>query len=326
MDSCKIQTGLWGEEKELVPKLAGSLSRQFIAPPFTILDARQGYWKERKRAWLALGIESEVGRPDGITASMNVINTEKYGRKALPSTSVFDPVLCEIVYNWFCPEKGFILDPFAGGSVRGIVAEWVGRHYVGIELRKEQVEANQQQAQKIGVSPQWITGNSMNIESLARGQYDLIFSCPPYYDLEIYSDLNGELSALPTYKEFLEGYSEIIRKSTRMLKRNRFACFVVSDIRDENGNYHNFVGHTIEAFQQAGLHYYNEAIFVTPTGSLPVRAGRTFKASRKLGKAHQNVLIFVKGGGFAAAEAAPQERIKYSLIISEQAKTSKADF
>lgn len=27
------------------------------------MDARQGYWQERKRAWLALGIRSELGRP-----------------------------------------------------------------------------------------------------------------------------------------------------------------------------------------------------------------------------------------------------------------------
>jgi len=31
-------------------------------PPFSVLDARQGYWQDRKRAWLSLGIESELGR------------------------------------------------------------------------------------------------------------------------------------------------------------------------------------------------------------------------------------------------------------------------
>ncbi|MFT7593218.1 MAG: hypothetical protein ACI8R4_000531 [Paracoccaceae bacterium] len=34
-------------------------------------------------------------------------------------TSIFDPVLCEIAYRWFCPQGGTVLDPFAGGSVRG---------------------------------------------------------------------------------------------------------------------------------------------------------------------------------------------------------------
>lgn len=44
---------------------AGSLAERFGVPPFTVLDARQGYWQDRKAAWLALGIESELGRGGG---------------------------------------------------------------------------------------------------------------------------------------------------------------------------------------------------------------------------------------------------------------------
>ena len=60
---------------------------------------------------------------------------------------------------------------------------------------------------------------------------------------------------------------------------------------------------TIAAFQAAGLRYYNEAILVTSVGSLPVRAARVFQAGRKIGKTHQNVLVFVKGNPEAAARA-----------------------
>ena len=41
-----------------------TLAERFIVPPFSVLDARQGYWQDRKRAWLALGIQSELGRGD----------------------------------------------------------------------------------------------------------------------------------------------------------------------------------------------------------------------------------------------------------------------
>lgn len=43
------------------------LEQKFIVPPFSVLDTRQGYWQERKRKWLALGIKSEIGRGDNIT-------------------------------------------------------------------------------------------------------------------------------------------------------------------------------------------------------------------------------------------------------------------
>jgi hypothetical protein len=42
-----------------------SLAERFGVPPFSVLDARQGYWQDRKRAWLSLGIQSELGRGEG---------------------------------------------------------------------------------------------------------------------------------------------------------------------------------------------------------------------------------------------------------------------
>lgn len=212
-----------------------------------------------------------------------------------PGTSIFDPVLCELVYRWFCPLNGKILDPFAGGSVRGIVAAYLGYDYTGVELRAEQVEANQLQDICKDKKPNWIIGDSKDIDTIAKGEYDLIFSCPPYYDLEVYSDQQGELSAIPDYKDFIGVYRGIINKCVSMLKDNRFACFVVGDIRDKKGYYRNFVADTIEAFQDAGALLYNDAILITAVGSLPIRVGRAFQSNRKLGKTHQNVLVFYKG-------------------------------
>ena len=80
---------------------------------------------------------------------------------ASTGTSIFDPVLCEIAYRWFCPPGGTVLDPFAGGSVRGIVASRLGRRYVGIELRAEQVAANIAQLHLAGnPPPEWRQGDA----------------------------------------------------------------------------------------------------------------------------------------------------------------------
>src|SRR5882724_9329726 len=251
-----------------------TLAERFGVPPFSVLDARQGYWQDRKRAWLALGIQSELGRGenpqepsnapggaprpatrlrDGETVrgdskgkalnpaqsngqdlmrgeGTNVLPGKKdrltwvpgdrekqdldetsrkilaAGRKPAHSipgggtgknsgymfrteggdsplkeiqqeadkklgglirpskaaefdgyrvqngeretpevsgTSIFDPVLCELAYRWFCPPEAQVLDPFAGGSVRGVVASLLGYLYTGVELRGEQVAANE---------------------------------------------------------------------------------------------------------------------------------------------------------------------------------------
>lgn len=224
-------------------------------------------------------------------------------------TSIFDPVLTELAYKWFCPPGGWILDPFAGGSVRGIVASTLGFNYVGIDLRAEQLSANEKQARQICGEPQpsWICGDSRNLDQLCEGlQADLIFSCPPYADLEVYSDDPADLSTL-SYDEFRPAYSEIIAKACALLKPDRFACFVVGDVRGKDGLYYGFPWHTIEAFNNAGLALYNEAVLVTAVGSLPVRIGKQFRSSKKLGKTHQNFLIFVKGDPKRAAQAVSKE-------------------
>lgn len=239
-------------------------------------------------------INAAFGRPEG-----------SGGEESQTGVSIFDPVLCELVYRWFSAPESLVLDPFAGGSVRGIVASKLDRFYIGCELRREQVEANKKQAKIICKKniPTWVCGDSVEIEThCPNTKADLIFSCPPYADLEVYSDDPKDISTLE-YDKFLIAYKKIVAASCRMLKDDRFACFVVGDIRDKKGNYRNFVSHTIEAFIEAGLKLYNEAILVTAVGSLPIRAGRIFLKSRKLGKTHQNILVFVKGDGKRAAQA-----------------------
>lgn len=234
-----------------------------------------------KSCWPAEGVESQYGHASG--------------------TSIFDPVLCELIYRWFCPPGGKIVDPFAGGSVRGIVASHLGRAYYGCELRAEQVAANQLQTDIYkNPLPVWVCDDSKNIAAQFAADMDFVFSCPPYADLEVYSDKPEDLSNMP-YPEFIAAYRAIIAATCGLLKPNRFACFVVGEIRDKKGNYRNFIGDTVEAFRSAGLEYYNEAILVTAVGSLPIRTNKQFRSGRKLGKTHQNILVFVKGDGKKAA-------------------------
>ena len=276
---------------------------KFLIPPFSIFDTRQGYWQERKKLWLKLNIQSELGRNNNNAEQVAIEQSnfgEKYGRpEKQDAPSIFDPVLCELIYRWFSAPHSIVIDPFAGGSVRGIVASKCDRQYIGVELREEQVSENRVQAYDLCENeinnPLWHIGDSRDIVThLKNVQADLLFSCPPYADLEKYSDNPKDISIL-SYEEFIEAYNLIIKESCSLLKNDSFAVFVVGDIRDKKGFYRNFVSDTINAFLIAGLKLYNEAILINPVGSLAIRAGKPFESSRKLGKTHQNVLIFIKG-------------------------------
>lgn len=342
MNDALYGTDLFGASA--APKASGPVAERFLFAPFTILDAKQGEWQERKRAWLAMGLKSEMGRGDSLLmngamawqdenkkarqpnaapgGSKMLAGYDKEGNRITglvteSDTSIFDPVVCELAYRWFSPQGGQVVDPFAGGSVRGIIAKALGLRYWGCDLRSEQIEANILQAETIfdgyeghsgelfnGDEPpplKWVCGDSTNELDHAPSA-DFVFSCPPYGDLEVYSNDPSDLSNM-SWEEFKGAYTGIIFKAVQRLKPDRFACFVVGDFRDPKGFYRNFVSTTIEAFEAAGARLYNEAILCTSVGSAAMRVTKQFDASRKMAKTHQNVLVFCKGDPKRAAAA-----------------------
>lgn len=289
------QINIFGDIEESNPLLRD----KFIEPPFSILDTKQGNWQRRKIQWKKIGMKSEVGR-DVETFRMGTKsykNKEEYNDKESTklNTSIFDPALCEVLYNWFCVNGKEILDPFAGGSVRGIVANYLGYKYTGIDIRQEQIESNRDQAIEIldvNNQPNWYVGDSDKVLDDFNKEYDFVFSCPPYADLEVYSKLEGDISNMP-YVNFMQSYESIIAKSCKLLKKGGYACFVVGEVRNKKGNYIGFVPDTIRAFEKCGMKFYNEAILLNAIASASMRADRNM-INQKLTKVHQNVLIFKK--------------------------------
>ena len=267
------------------------LRDKFVEPPFSVLDTRNGSWQKRRGKWMRLGIKSFLGR-EGVETFSNIPDS----RGGVPSyTSTFDPALCELMYTWFCPQGGSVLDPFAGGSVRGVVAQYLGYQYTGVDIRLEQVEENQKQALEIfgsGALPLWITGNSNTVLDELPSEFDMIFSCPPYADLEVYSDLAGDVSNMD-YPNFLTAYGGIIAKSCRLLRPGGYAVFVVGEVRNKHGYYVGFVSDTVRAFERCGVRFYNDAVLINCVNTASLRAER-YMRSKKLAKIHQNVLVFKK--------------------------------
>jgi len=278
------------------------LRDKFIEPPFSILDSKSGSWQRRKREWKKIGIKSEIGRfakgnnsfNDRMTNKIIAESTKKIANVG-KTASIFDPALCELMYNWFCIENGTILDPFAGGSVRGIVANYLGFKYTGIDIREEQIKSNREQGVeilKIDNQPNWYIGDSKEVLNDFNNKFDFVFSCPPYADLEIYSDLEGDISNM-NYENFMKSYEEIIKKSCKLLKSGCYACFVVGEVRDKKGYYLDFISDTKKAFIKNGVLLYNELIYLQPVGSASLYASNAMK-NQKVAKIHQNVLIFKK--------------------------------
>lgn len=282
--------------------------------PFSILDTTRQEWLNKRANWLHVLPHSTDGRDVKRynATPTNLFSSHYESTKEAESVSMFDPYLCEIMYKWFSNKDMKILDPFAGGSVRGLVAETLGRHYVGIDLSSEQVSVNlkhkaEYNAKFVDIkgTTKWITGDSAVVLTKPEfkekyGEFDMVFTCPPYYNLEQYTKNPADLSRLPNYEVFKYKYGKILKAAADVLKPSSFYCIVVSEIRQcpqdmAKSQYLGLVPDTIQILMDCGLKYYNEIILANSLGSLPIRANKYFNQSRKIGRRHQNILVFYKG-------------------------------
>lgn len=270
------------------PDEHGSLEDRFVISPFSILNTMSGTWQKRKKDWLAK-IEDKgesrkgvLGDEGGMLGGIN------------DGVSILDAVLAELMVRWFGLPGGQAFDPFAGDSVFGYVAASTGMPFTGIELRQEQVDLNQARVDKDDLPAKYICDDAMNMDKhIKDGSMDFMFSCPPYADLEVYSDLPNDISNM-SHEQFFTVYTKVLQNTYKKLKPNRFGVVTISEVRNKKGEYINLVPKTIELMTAAGYTYYNELILVNTPGTLPQRVGRSMR-NRKIGRQHQNILVFYKG-------------------------------
>ena len=117
---------------------------------------------------------------------------------------------------------------------------------------------------------------------------------------------------LRNYKSFLSILDKAFTDSIKCLKDNRFAFIVVGDLRNKQGGYYNFPNDVKNIFIKNGMLLYNEMILVEPLGTLPQRV-RRYMHNRKVGKCHQNILVFYKGDAKEIKNIYP----KLDLVIDE---------
>jgi DNA modification methylase len=306
---------------------APSLVDRFIVPPFSILDTRKGYWQRRKKVWREIiGDAGETREGTCMTQIEmrypNIYYNSRERRKELgisfreyldkyvseeekredskvltSGVSLFDPVLAEVLCKWFTPSEGSkIFDPFAGDTQKGLVFATCGHTFRGIELRQEQVDVNERVIEGRGLDIAYVCDDGRNVaKHVEADSQDLLFSCPPYYDVEVYSDLPNDASNQGSYEEFLQILRDAFHNAIGCLKNNRFAVVVVGDVRDKRtGCYYDLVGDVKRIFKDAGMPLYNEVVLIESGASTALRVTNCMK-TRKMVKCHQNVLVFYKG-------------------------------
>ena len=185
----------------------------------------------------------------------------------------------------------------------------LGYEYLGIDLRQEQVEANYANCKEVldgNAQVRYITGDSKAVlPTLEPSGFDMAFTCPPYYDLEVYSDNPQDISNMD-WQDFQEAYADILGSAARLLKDNSFFAIVVGDVRGKNGNYRRLPSLTQSIMQANGLSLYNDIVYLIPVGSASIRVSGQFEASRKVCSVHQYFQVYLKGNAREATRKAKE--------------------
>ena len=327
---------LAGSGGALVPPATPVYKHHMMA----VFDGRGAAWRARKKAWRAI-IPVVTGRKEKILGSGSITFTDpqfytlkaeaeaKLGRKLDTKefteehyqrierrddfqwgTSRFDPMLAETLLSLWSKPGDMVLDPWAGGVERGVVAAAMGRRYMGVDLRQEQVDANHAAVEGITWpegEPLWFSGDT-TAYVWPPGEASFAFGCPPYWHLEEYAGGERDLSGM-TIGAFARAMRDTFALLRDGLAANAFAAIVVGDCRRKDGQ--RFFGAVpqvvLAAALDAGFGYGGDAIYLPPVGRKRVLAPANFKHRRSLTLAAESVLILVKGNQKQAAERLKEE-------------------
>ena len=215
-----------------------------------------------------------------------------------PYFSEFNPLVAENIINFWSDENDTILDPFAGRT-RGYVAGLKHRHYIGFEIspiaHASTLKVIEEGKDKFdpGFLPTIHCDDSMNIPKYNLPKVDMVFSCPPYFTLEEYESVPGQLTDIKDYKGFLTQYKEIMRLSIDKLKDNGFCALVVGDYRLVD-KFVNFDHDTVRIMEELGVQLWDKIILQNINfGWCGIKFGHV-KHKRITSKCTEYLLVFKK--------------------------------
>lgn len=219
--------------------------------------------------------------------------------------SIFPYDLARQIILFYSDEGDIVFDPCAGHITRMWVTYQLNRSYIGYDVSKEFYNLNCNiRDDLLGVGNQQKildVNNGCNIDlvlhsstkvNLDDRSVDLIFTSPPYWDIEFYGDESEQLGYNKTYKGFLQGLEMLISESFRILKQGKYAVFNINDFR-KDGALYDFHGDVIRLGRKVGFDLHDIRIVNWKNSIASVFASQV--EERKVsGKAHEYLVVFKK--------------------------------
>lgn len=210
--------------------------------------------------------------------------------------SVFPiPLMEYIIVRYGGAEGGKILDPFAGGPPRAIASSFMNMEYHGVDVRQDQIDENMVIIKELNLdNVTYYCDDARSLETIPDIQFDMSVACPPYHDVEVYSDQEDDMSTFPTYASFNAAMWMSAEAQFPFLKPGAFACLIVCNFRDKKtGELIDFRADTVANFKEAGFIFHDEIILSRNFGSAAKRASNAWRGL-KMVRRHEYLLVFRK--------------------------------
>jgi DNA modification methylase len=175
--------------------------------------------------------------------------------------TTFPTNIAAFIVKFYSEPNDIVLDPMAGHNSRCEVTYKLGRSYIGYDICHEFMDFNRAVAKNIegqslfsNNAKNKITLHEQSSEKMVekRESVDMIYTSPPYWDIEYYGPEAEQLGYKKTYKEFLAGLGRVFKECYRVLKYDKYCIINVNDFR-KNNKFYAFHVDTMHLLECAGF-------------------------------------------------------------------------
>ena len=229
--------------------------------------------------------------------------------------SEFHAGIAESIVRYWSLPGAKVVDPFAGRVTRAVVTNRLGREYHGYEITPNTYKRALAHFDKLGISPNLYLSDGTKLFNTPDEFSDLILTCPPYYNIEKYESVDGQLSDSKTYGEFMKMIDVCAENCYRVARPGSFCVWVVADFRD-GGSLIDFHGDTTQSFKKAGWLYHDIIIMenISPFAALTQYQSA---CKRYTPKTHEYILVFRKPGEYIVPDYCSENIIEKETKLKQ---------
>ncbi len=214
--------------------------------------------------------------------------------------STFPPDVAKRIVLFYSEKNDTVLDPCAGHNSRMQITYELERNYIGYDVSKEFMKFNRKVlneitgkgSQKLLFQPKTsITLREQTSEKLVEDNdsIDMIYTSPPYWDLEYYGDEPEQLGYKHTYEEFLNKLQTIINECYRVIKKGKYCIFNINDFR-KNSIYYTYHADVISLFRKAGF-IIHDVVIIKWANALGACFASQVESRKVCAKIHEYLII-----------------------------------